>query len=304
MSFLFGQNATQTTETRTPTEIHDITMSRLQRRNDLEDGYYRINTKFGQYVGDIRNKRMNGHGRYTWRNGRFQEGVFNDGNLVSGTFKTGKQTLTGTFNEDHPELLDCQDGQIDFGNGITFKGFVQNNEPIRGEYTVAANTSVEFIAWRGIRSGHKGLLTRDGDWWVQTYTAGPVRELRSKGLNPTTLDLAPGEIKVTFYDGSVYTGRQFDNDEYDVWNVSDRFTESSNIVSEFRNWSNYQLDQWLVSHRGLDHFPNDFFINIRSANVTGAQILEFDEKALRNLGLCEPIFQSQMKTELARFTRR
>jgi len=305
MSFLFGaQNDTQqTTETRTPTEIHDISMRRLQRRNDLEDGYYKINTRHGNYLGEIRDKRMNGPGKYSWSNGNFEEGLWQNGRFISGTRKRNNMTYIGVnVGEEGDEQLNSSDGTIDFGNGITFSGLVENDKPVssKGEYTVSPNTEIEFTEWRKIKSGIKGVLSRDGEWWVQTYTTGPVAEVRSESFCARRMKIAgSGRVLITFRDGSVYKGKTYTFTDSESNN--DVFTEGSNIKNDFRNWTNYQLDYWLVSNRNLDHFPVEFFLNVRACNVTGAQLLDFDSISLSNLGLWTPVFRTQLTTLLKRF---
>lgn len=306
MSFIFGSNSnntsTETDTTNQPTHVHEINFNRLKRRKNFEDGNYRVTTKYGEYVGDIRNCEMNGQGRYTWRDGRFQEGLFKNNRLVSGTYKDSKRTLTGTFSEDVPDALDCSEGTIDFGNGITFKGFVQNNCPVenKGEYTVAPNTQVEFREWRGIRSGIMGTLTRDGEWWVQTYSTGPVKEVRSTSFNVYKMNASNyGNIRITFRDGCVYEGRLYGLSDNVNVNGRDRFTLGSNV--NFSQWGNYQLDYWLVANRNLDHLPDMFFENVRMFNVTGAQMLKFTANEFRDLGLFSRVLQTQVMTELDQF---
>lgn len=304
MSFLFGtQNNTQkTTEPRTPTEIHEISMRRLQRRNDIDDGYYRVNTKRGVYLGEIRDRQMNGLGRYTWNNGDFEDGVWKNSRFLSGSRKRNNITYTGiNVGEVGDETLSSLDGTIDFGNGITFNGFVENDMPVKGDYTIAPNTIIEFQEWRGIKSGNKGILTRDGEWWVQTYTTGPVKEFRSESFNARSMRVCGrGRIRITFRDGGVYNGKTYlINDVEGLFD--DSFIEGPTVVNDFRNWTNYQLDYWLVANRNLDHFPTEFFLNIRECNITGAQLLNFDNCSLSNIGLRLPLLRSQLTTLLKRF---
>lgn len=303
MSFLFG-SPTNTKESQfsTPTEAIDlyaISINRLKKNKNLEDGYYHVRTKHGEYLGNIRNKMLHGQGKYTFNDGRYQEGVFDEGVFVSGSSKMGKETLTGSFSEFVPEILDCKEGTIDFGNGITFSGSVRNNYPVKGEYTVSPNTPIEFIGWRGIKSGNMGVLTRDdNNMWVQTYKTGSVREIRSSGLNPRKMTTTCGSIRITFTDGSVYKGNQ-SHELSD--NNDDVFMESSNIATQFKDFNNYELDYWLVANRNLDHFPDKFFINIRDCNVTGTQLLEFNDECLEQLGLFSLVFRTQLKCILSRF---
>jgi hypothetical protein len=98
-----------------------------------------------------------------------------------------------------------------------------------------------------------------------------------------------GDINITFSDGSVFSSKE------------STFTESSTVVTQFKNWGNLQLSYWLVGHRGLDHFPDEFILNIMDSNVTGAQLIDFNFNCLHNLGLWEPVFKSQLKTILSRF---
>jgi len=294
MDYLFGTTTVQAVKVPI-----DITIDKIKRL-ECVDGYYRITTNRGQYLGDVKNNKLDGTCLHTWKSGGFEDGIYKNGKFVSGSVKHDGITYTG-INKDAFGYLESLDGKIDYGNGITWKGVISDNSPVKGKgtYFVQPNTSIEFTEWRNIKSGFMGVLTHDENSWIQSYPHGPVKEIKSTDFNVLKMKSA-GPKRITFRDGSIYISKKCES-EY-IQDGDDSFIESSNIATEFKNWSNYQLDYWLVSNRNFDHFPEYFFLYCRQYNVTGQQLLSFKPGCLRELGLYF-INGSQLTTELSRFKK-
>lgn len=305
MAYFFG---TQTDNQQTistppiPIEIHEISMKRLLTRN-LIDGYYKVNNKHGTYIGQLVKNRMHGSGKYTMNNGDYSDGIWKEGDFVTGTRKIGDFIYTGELSKNDDGDFVSLNGTIDYGNGISFTGLIENNKPIKnkGNFKVAPKTPIEFTEWRDVKSGNLGTLTHIDNWWIQTYSTGSVKEIKSKDFSVILKRVAGFcPIFITFRDGCTYTGYSLTS-EYDNVSNDDKFTETPQI--DFNNWDNYQLDYWLVSNRGFDHFPDDFFVKIRNYNVTGQQLLNFDDTSLKHLGLYKTVFRNQLVTSLKRFQK-
>ena len=135
---------------------------------------------FGEekYIGNVENYKMNGQGKYFYKNGAIYEGNFKDGKYYGqGTFTYANgEIYTGEFEDDK-----CNgEGKITKPNGCYYTAKFKNDEPKNAKYFTKSGNETTYYLWK---------IEVDRD-------------------NPSNSNITPGGVQYSYADMSEFTNKK------------------------------------------------------------------------------------------------